>query len=237
MFSARTANSKREEIMSLLRKIGGCASPAIAGVALALLILPGAASATLCGDTVATSWSVTGPGTLGLNEASFTACGGGPAFVASGQAFAGGSGSDQLSTVVFAPTGDRITWSMALFDVDDDAIMEVPTMQVDVTSLDWAGGAAITGFTIDFDNNPLGVSVTSLVLGPNSLRLTLNGGSAAFPTSGPCAEIAGSFNRRCDFAFSGLFTVADADIPEPGTLALFAGGLAGLGAIRRRRKL
>jgi hypothetical protein len=122
------------------------------------------------------------------------------------------------------------TFSVGAFSADLDPSVTLvgsadPSLElINFFSADVANGlglhnAALNGYDLSFSIGPLS---------DDGLTPTLNGGSFALVGGGTL-----QFTGNTSLTFTAA--VRRADVPEPITLSLFAAGIAGIGAMRRRK--
>ena len=112
------------------------------------------------------------------------------------------------------------------FNVDVDAssisiiavtnVITGTIFEITIGDLDWVGmSGEIVGIT-NFSSNAVGITLSDITVNPHSIDIDLN-------------------DAEWDLAAVTSFDLVTRHIPEPGTLALFGLGLAGLGFARRRK--
>ena len=99
--------------------------------------------------------------------------------------------------------------------------------------LDVTGGDAAALFDTNQIPNAFGSQAADFAFIGNAHRLTVSFTNTNCPPSPPSASA--THQDFCVVGSDNLFNVQQ-NVPEPATLALLGGGLAGLGAMRRRRK-
>jgi hypothetical protein len=163
------------------------------------------------------------------------------------------------TTPTLAPVNGT-TWSGVLINDTSGALIDSgPGNTNNITVADVQGATSGESLQLTFSTNeslfgfgyainntgPVANATTISLFDPSDLSLgslsysadsdpTFSGGFAGIQSDAPFASAVVTFGGADSFAFDNVRFEA-ASVPEPATLALFGAGLAGLGALRRRR--